>query len=88
MATAKKVTAKKATARKVSVKKSSPRKARKVSVKSFKVSPEATPFVSFRITDQTVYWSILLILILVLALWVLQIQVNISNILDSIKNTI
>jgi hypothetical protein len=77
-----------ATAKKVTAKKASPKRVKKVVLKSFKLSPEIAPFVSFHITDQTVYWSILLILILVLALWVLQIQVNISNILDSIKTTI
>jgi len=75
----------KAKAKKVAVKKSAPRKARKVSLESFKVARESAPFVSFRITDQTVYWSILLIMILVLALWVLQIQVDISEILDNIN---
>ena len=81
-------TAKKVTTRKKSVKKSSPKKVKNVSLKSFKISPETAPFISFRITDQTVYWSILLILILGLALWILKIQVDISNILDSIKTTI
>lgn len=83
MATRKKVTTKKAPVKKAAVK-----RVKKVVVESFKLSPETSPFVSFRITDQTVYWSILLILILVLALWVLQIQVNISDILDSIKTAI
>ena len=80
MATRKKVTAKKTPVKKAAIKRT-----KRVTVKSFKLSPETSPFVSFRLTDQTVYWSILLIMILVLALWVLQIQVNISDILDSIK---
>ncbi len=80
MATAKKTT------KKVAVKKSSPRKAKTPKLESFKVAKDTKPFVSYRITEQTVYWSILLILILILSLWVLNIQINISDLLDSIKN--
>jgi hypothetical protein len=78
MATAKKATKKK-------IVKAAPRKIKKVApLRSFKVSKESVPFVSFRVTDQTIYWSILLILILILALWVLQIQINISDVLSQI----
>lgn len=74
-------TAKKATKKKVAVK-----KVKKVApLKSFRLSKEPTPFVSFRVTDQTIYWSILLILILILALWVLQLQINLSDILNQVK---
>jgi len=81
-------TSKKVTAKKVIAKKASPKRVKRIAFQSFKLSPETSPFVSFRITDQTVYWSILLVMILVLTLWILQIQINISNILDSIKTTI
>ncbi len=75
-----------ATAKKKTVKKAAPKKAKKkVQFKSFKLSNEPAPFISFRVTEQTVYWSILLIMILVLALWVLSIQVNISDILNTIQ---
>ena len=56
-----------------------------VAMKSFKLSKEKMPFISFKITDQTVYWSVLLILILGLGLWVVNLQISISNILDNIK---
>jgi len=79
MATAKKTKAK---AKKTVTHKSHPK-----ALKSFKVVKDTRPFVSFRVTDQTVYWSILLIMILVLALWVLQIQINITDTINSI-NTI
>ena len=74
-----------ATAKKSTKKKAVPRKAKVAPLRSFKVCKEPTPFVTFRITDQTVYWSILLIFILVLALWVLQIQINISDVLNQIN---
>ena len=76
MATAKK---------KKAVKRSAPKKAAKL--ESFKLSKETAPFISFRVTEQTVYWSILLILILVLALWILQLQIDVTDILNNIKTT-
>ncbi|HUC96396.1 MAG TPA: hypothetical protein VMR16_01895 [Candidatus Saccharimonadales bacterium] len=74
-----------ATAKKTTKKKSAPKKAKVTDLRSFKLSKESTPFVSFKITNQTIYWSILLILILILALWVLQIQINISDVLNTIR---
>ena len=74
-----------ATKKKVTAKKSTARKPKTAALESFKVSKEPYPFMSFHVTDQTVYWSILLILILLLGLWVINIQINISNILNSIK---
>jgi len=67
----------------------SPKKAsnklKKTKMKSFELSPDHKPFMSFRVTDQTIYWSILLILVLLLGVWVLNIQINLSDILDSVK---
>jgi len=53
--------------------------------KSFKVHKNVKPFVQFRVTEQTVYWSVLLIFILFLALWVLSIQLNIDEIINNIN---
>jgi inner membrane protein involved in colicin E2 resistance len=75
-----------ATSKKATVKKTSHKSHKKPQqIESFKVSKETKPFVSYRITDQTIYWSILLILIFGLALWILQIQININDVLNSIK---
>lgn len=80
MATAKKSTTKrKATTKR----KSSPKK---VAVQSFRVSPDTRPFLSFQITKQTVYWAILLGVILILFLWVLNIQLDILRITESINS--
>jgi type VI protein secretion system component VasF len=65
-------------------KKSSRKSKKAIKLESFKVSKEPTPFMSFKITRQTIYWLILLVLIVALSLWVLSIQINTSNILDSI----
>lgn len=75
-----------ATAKKATKRKTAPKKVKRVApLKSFKLCKETAPFVSFRVTDQTVYWSILLILILILDLWVLRIQINISDVLYQVK---
>jgi len=75
----KKVIAKKAAARK------STKKIKYTPEQSFKVLPEKYPFVTFKVTDQTVYWSILLILILLLGIWVINIQISISEILSNLS---
>jgi hypothetical protein len=54
-------------------------------LKSFEIGKESKPFMTFRVTDQTIYWSILFIYILVLSIWVLNIQLDTMHILDSIK---
>ena len=74
------------TAKKSTVKKLATKKAKHVKLESFKVGKEPKPFNTFKVTDQTVYWSILLILILILALWMLQIQVNINDMIDSTQS--
>jgi len=43
---------------------------------SFRVCKEPHPFLTFLFTEQTIYWSFLLFLILLLALWVLKIQLD------------
>jgi hypothetical protein len=74
MATAKKKTAKKAKTAKGAVKH-----------QTFKLSREKTPFLTFRVTEQTVYWAILLVLIFILALWVLNIQLYVADILSGVS---
>lgn len=43
-------------------------------LKSFQVSKSDAPFMTFKITEQTVYWTILLSLITILFIWVINIQ--------------
>lgn len=52
---------------------------------SFKISQEQAPFLTFRFTEQTFYWIILLSMILALALWVYNIQLKTTDILNSIS---
>lgn len=78
MATKKKSTAKKSTSKKAAKK---PAK-----MESFKISRNDPPFFTLRVTKQTVYWSILLIFILVTQLWILNAQLDVIQTLDSITN--
>ena len=65
----------------------SPKKARKVvkKVVAFKVAKEKTPFMTFKLTEQTFYWFVMLSLIFCLALWVLSIQLKTTEILESLS---
>lgn len=74
---AKKKTTKRVATKRVAVKRPAP-------MRSFQVVDETVPFLTFRFTDQTVYWSILLVMILALGLWVLNIQISITDILNTI----
>jgi len=56
------------------VKKRTSKKSAKM--ESFKLSKSKTPFVSFKITKQTIYWAVLLTLIFILFIWVLNIQID------------
>lgn len=82
MATKKKTPAKKTTKKKASTKS---QKACKY--KSFKLCPEKFPFKTYKVTEQTVYWGILFIIILVLCIWVLNIQLDLIKVIDSISTT-
>ena len=89
----KKVTAKAATKKTIAKKTvaktvaSKPKRAKKIAKpQSFHVFKDNTPFMTFKITEQTAYWLILLVLIFGLSLWVLNIQINTNILLDSITN--
>jgi len=74
----KKKTVKKPIVKKLPVKNSS-------ELKSFKRQKETAPFMSFKITKQTVYWSVLVVYIMILMLWISHIQLETMQILNNIK---
>jgi len=61
------------------------KKAKKVVLKNFKISKEPLPFMTFKVTEQTLYWFVMLSLIFCLALWILSIQLKTSAIIDTIN---
>lgn len=97
MATAKKsTTTKKTTARKTTtakrtpVKKATPRKAatkrstKKVeNYETFKLSTDVPPIMTFKVTKQTVYWVIIMAFVIFFQLWIIKLQVEVAQILDT-----
>lgn len=83
----KKTPAKKVAATKTSVKKKPAVK--KVSAKqttkmrSFRIAKEGDSFTTFKITRQTVYWTILICFIIFVQLWILKLQIEVSSYLES-----
>ena len=63
-----------------------PRKVRRA--ESFKLYMEPAPFMTFKVTEQTFYWFVMIACIFCLSLWVLSIQLDTNRILDSIVATI
>lgn len=85
----KKPAAKKATTtKKVSASKRPTHKAarskRQGTFQSFQVSGDNSPFLTYRITRQTLYWLILAVVVFFLGAWVLRLEVEIQGIYDSI----
>ncbi len=54
-------------------------------MKSFKIYREKQPFLTTSITTQTVYWSILLIFVMLLQVWILNIQLDVIAVTDSLS---
>ena len=63
-------------------KKASSKRTTKKRLRSFRVAPNDRPFMSFQVTDQTVYWAIIGVLVLALGIWVVYLQVRINEIYD------
>jgi hypothetical protein len=72
VATAKKKTTKRTTKRTSS--------SRSKQMRSFRIEKDTIPFTSTKITHQTGYWVLLLAVIVVLQMWILQVQMEIANI--------
>lgn len=82
--TAKTPVAKTSAARKT-VKKTAPKKMKAVQLQSFKRSPRTTPFMTFKATQQTLYWIIILVLVFFLGTWVTYLNVKIQKIYDQVE---
>jgi hypothetical protein len=53
-------------------------------MRSFRLYKNQTDFVSFKITRQTIYWSILLAVIVFTQLWILNIQMEIADLTSAL----
>lgn len=93
MATSKKATTKKAAPKKAPAKKTTT-KVRTVSapgrnktaMASFKPAPAPEPFFTFRITHQTLYWLVLSGIVLLLGVWVIDINNKVQQIYDDVDS--
>jgi len=52
-------------------------------MKSFRVATNEPAFTSFKITRQTVYWTLLIAFIIFMQLWILSLQVETSSYIES-----
>lgn len=89
-ATKRKTTAaKKTTVRKKPVAKSAKAtkttRRKKSAVRSFKLSRQDTPFLTFALTIQTLYWTILSLAVLALGIWIIALQTRVNALYDQIE---
>lgn len=56
-------------------------------MRSLRRSEEETPFMTFRITQQSVYWLILSLLVLALGIWVITLSVKVQDLYDQIETS-
>ena len=86
----KKTIAKKPTTRKTTTRKSSSRKAvttsKKPAVRSFQRCEETQPFMTMRLTRQTIYWLIIAVLSIAFTVWVLKLQSDINELYSQIDH--
>ena len=54
-------------------------------VKSFRLSRNNPPFMTRRITRQTLYWLVIMVVIVCFQLWILKLQIDIINTLQVLK---
>ncbi len=78
----------KKTTKPVAKPKARPAAKKKVAAQShqtFRVSRPTSNFFSFKITDQTIYWAILMVLVLAFGAWTIRQEIEIQRIYDSIE---
>lgn len=54
------------------------------SQQSFRKCPEAQPFMTFKITSQTVYWLIICVLVFLVGIWLIKMQNDIMSLYDKV----
>lgn len=59
--------------------------AKQPSVQSMKVCKDPEPFMTAKITQQTVYWLIIGLAVMLLGMWILKVQNEVQSIYDQIE---
>lgn len=80
--TTKKVVSKKSPSRNLSTKKSNGIISNDLSFKSIK---DPIPFMTTKFTQQTLIWTVLLVFIMLIQIWILNVQLTTAETLNSIK---
>ena len=62
--------------------------AKPAKMRSFRLSPNEPSFKTFKITRQTLYWIILVAYIVFMQLWILSLQIQTSNYIETELNSI
>ena len=70
---------------KTATKKRSTAKSKPAHMRSFKRSPDQPPFFTYQITQQTVYWLIISLLVLALGIWVITLSVKVQTLYDQVQ---
>jgi len=52
-------------------------------MRSFRVAKDPVPFLNFKITLQTIYWTILVLFIIVVQLWIIKTQLDIVTLTET-----
>jgi hypothetical protein len=85
MAVSKKATPTKKSVKKTTHKKAAAQKAKRRPILSFRIDSETTPFLTFRLTRQSLYWLVFSTAVLGLGIWVLFLNIKIIQIYDQIQ---
>ena len=89
-ATKNKTSTAKKTVKKTTAKSQAATKPKKVTNKkqpsqqSFRKCPETQPFMTFKITPQTVYWLIICVLVFLVGIWLIKMQNDIMSLYDQV----
>lgn len=79
-------TKKKPTATKAATSRKATAKKPKITpAQSFRRYDDTTPFMTFKFTQQSLYWLILSIVVLALGAWVMYLNVQIQNLYDQVE---
>lgn len=74
------------TKKKAPAKAAKPRKtAKHAAMRSFKRSPETTPFMTFKTTHQTVYWLIIGLFVLGIGIWMISLNIKVQKLYDQVE---
>lgn len=80
----KKTPIKKAPTRKPAATKTTVKKTQKPVMRSFKRTTETEPFMTFRLTRQTLYWLIIAVMVVGFSVWIISLQRDIMALYDQV----